>query len=368
MRNFILLSSAVILLAVGCGGKKQDVLSDLPNLSNQKATDLPTATGGFVLAVGGETITSGEIVAETAEYLGPAARKMSFKGFQKQGRQGIEQILSTKIANIVLYGQAKAKGGEQMDEQLEKLARTEMLNFIARFGGDTAKAEAALKQQGMNWETFKEYQKKMMLSQSYIASKMPEQRPVTYSELLDRYHSMKDDVFSKKEMIQFQLIDIQPSKLQQTDPNINRMDLAKTIAYDLLTQVNRGAEFGKLAKEHSHGHLAKFGGLWKPVQPQSLAEPYDVLADQAKKIEPGDIAGPIEAGEHVFIMKLIDKQDKTSQPFEDVQHEIEAQILFERRKEAVDKLSTKLAQQTVIVNKNAFIEFCLKEVYSAANE
>jgi len=84
------------------------------------------------------------------------------------------------------------------------------------------------------------------------------------------------------------------------------------LAGELLGRIDNGEGFGALAGQYSHGHRRLFGGLWKPVQPESLAEPYDILAAEAEKIEPGRTTGPIEAanGEHIFIMKLEDKQSQ----------------------------------------------------------
>ena len=123
-----------------------------------------------------------------------------------------------------------------------------------------------------------------------------------------------------------------------------------------------------MAKQYSHGHMREFGGLWKPVQPESLAEPYDILAAEAQKIEPGQIAGPIEMQGHIFIMKLEDKCSKDFQPFEKVQIELEQKIIFDRRKKALDKLDAELAQQVYLNEKDEFIDFCLDKIYEMCNQ
>jgi len=366
-RWFFLLVSVVLLIA-GCGGGKKPKFTkeELAKMPFPQRSGLPEASGGLVLAVGGETITSDEIAMPLIEHFGPAARGSSFEKFEEQARPQLEQILVSRVSNILLYNQAKRDTGVD-EEALEKAAEQEVRRFISSFGGDYAKAEEALKEMGMDWASFKEYQQKMMLSQHYIQSKMPEQGPITYSELMDYYNRMREKFFTRPATLKFQLIDIQIAKLELSDPNENRRQQAKKLADELLERLQAGEDFGELALAYSHGHRASFGGFWKPVQPESLAEPYDILAAEAEKIEQGQIAGPIEAGEHIFIMKLEEKQSKGFEPFEKVQSQIEARIIFDRRKKALDEVSAELASQVAVGQRSEFIDFCLQKIYKMSN-
>ncbi len=320
------------------------------------------------MAVGNETITADEIITEPLlKYFRPIAQRSDFEQFKEQAKPELEQILATKVSNILLYRQAKKNAGEQVDEALERVAEAEIRKFVAGFDNDYAKAEEALKERRMDWRSFKEYQKKLILSQSYIASQFPEQRPITYGELTDYYHEMKDEFFVRPAMIKFRLIDIEAAKLEVANPNQSRQQFVQELANELYERIQAGEDFGELAKEYSHGHRRLFGGLWKSVQPESLAEPYDILAAEAERIEHGQVAGPIEAGEHIFIMKLEEKRARSVEPFEKVQKEIEAQIALDRRKKVIDELEAKLMQQAELGEKNEFIDFCLEKIYRISN-
>ena len=119
---------------------------------------------------------------------------------------------------------------------------------------------------------------------------------------------MKNKYFAKASKIRFRLIDIQPDKLELEDPNDDPWQLGNRIVNQLLSLIKSGEDFGELAKKYSHGDWRAFGGLWRSLQPSSLAEPYDILAAEADKIEPGEVAGPIVTKQHIFIMKLQEKQ------------------------------------------------------------
>ncbi len=369
MRKCAFLSVSALLLIAACGSSDElrfteEELARIPLVQRK---GLPEASGGFVLAVCGETITSDEIIAPLIEHFRPFAQSSDFVTFKKQARPQLEQVVVTRVSNILLYNQAKKQAGEDIDELLEKAAEAEVRKFVVSFEGDYARAEQALKQDGMDWASFKEYQKKMILSQSYIASELPEDRPITYSELMDCYNDVKDEIFTTLAKLKFRLIDIQPEKLEIDDPNANRQEQARELADELVGRLQAGEDFGELAKQYSHGHRRMFGGLWKHLEPGSLAEPYDILSAEAERLKPGQIAGPIEVDEHVFIMKLEEKQAKSVKPFEKVQKELEAKINFDRRKQAVDEIGVKLIQQAELGEKDAFVDFCLKEIYRISN-
>jgi parvulin-like peptidyl-prolyl isomerase len=367
MRKCVFLTVWLLLLTYGCGGDGKPKFTDeeMARIPLAQREGLPEASGGFVLAVGGEAITSDEIITEPLlDHFRPIAQKSSLEQFKKQARPELEQLLATRISNILLYQQAKREAGTGVDleDALEKATEAEVRRFIAGFDGDYARAEQALKRIGMDWRSFRDYQKKLILSQDYIRRQLPEYRPIAYSELVNCYNEMKGEFFAIPAMITFRLIDIQIPKLEVTDSNRSQLEQARELARELVERLQKGEDFGKLAKQYSHGHTASLGGLWQPVQPESLAKPYDVLAVETEKIQPGQIAGPIEAGEHIFIMKLEEKRPKTFEPLENVQKEVEAKITFDRRKKTFDEFSSKLVQQTALNERDKFIDFCLEKI------
>jgi len=388
-----------LCLLGGCGdsGKSALTESELARIAIAEKIKLVEAEGGLVLMVGGEAVSSDEIIKAPVEFgqsynisplehFEPIAKTNSLTQFKERARGELKAIVFNKISQILLYQEAKRQAGPNIDESLEKAAEKEMRRFILRFGADEAEADQALKKMGMDRKKFKERQKKFILTQSYIASKLPRYRPPTYQELLDLYDQMKDKSFAKPGIIQFRLIDIEVAKMGITEPNQtsassstlsslpngsvepNRLEEAKKLASQLLNQIKAGEDFAALAQQFSHGHRREFGGLWQPIQPESLASPYDILASEAKKIQPGQVAGPIETLEHIFIMKLEEKQPAGYEPFQNVQMQIEDKIFNDRRNEIIDKLNAKLLEQTELGQADEFVGFCLEKIYSASGE
>lgn len=365
----------VLWLTGGCGenGKGGLTEGELSRIAVTQKIELVESAGGLVLMVGGEAITSDEIIRlpvelgdkfeSPLENLKTAAQTSSPEQFKVRARGELKLVVMNKISDILLYQEAKKQAGEGIDESLDKVAEKEVRKFVLSFGGDEAKADEALKKMGLDRKSFKERRKKYILTQSYLGTKMPRYRPATYREMAEYYERRKDELFLKPTTLQFRLIDIEPAKVDIADPNQNRLEEARKLAQELLGRIKAGEDFGALAQQYSHGLRRESGGLWQPVQPESLANPYDILAAEAQKIEPGQVAGPIEAGEHIFIMKLEEKQAGGYEPFEKVQKQVEERILYEQRNDVVERLNAKLVEHAGLGKTDEFVDFCSEKIY-----
>ena len=369
MRKCALLTVLILLLIGGCGSNKAELeKAELRRAAIKRKISVSEKAGESVLVIGGDVITSREIIGTLIEPLKPLAQKGNLEEFNKLAGPQVEKVFMERISDILLYQEAKRQAPDNIDETLDKMAEAEVKRFIMRYGGDVAKAEERLRQMGMNRQSLKENRKRYIITQWYLASKLSENKPLTYSELMEHYEQIKEQSFVLPAKLQFRLIDIQPEKLQIQDPNQIPLEQARKLADELAQQIREGADFGELAKQYSHGHRRSFGGLWKPVQPESLAEPFDILAVKAEEIEQGQIAGPIEAGGHIFIMKVVQNKSKSYEPFEKVQEQIKQKILIERQNEAIDKLDAELMQQVELEGKDEFIDFCLEKIYEMSNQ
>lgn len=365
MRKCVLLLALVVLFSGCSGGKKLKFTEEeLAKIPFAQRTGLPKASGGFVLAVGDDTITADEIIMVVMEQLKPIAQGSSFERFKEQARPGLERVLLIRVSDILLYQQAKEHTGVD-EEALEKAVEREVRKFVVSFGSDYAGAEEALKQMGMDWQSFKEYQKKTILSQYYITSQLPDSRPTTYSELVDTYNEMKDEFFSTEAMLKFRLIDIETAKLEVADANQSRQERARELADELVGRIRTGEDFGKLAEEYSG---VSFIDHSEGVRPENLEKPYDVLVAEAERLKPGQIAGPTEAGEHIFIMNLKEKRSKGYEPFEKVREEVKARIILDREKRAREEIWAKLQEQVALIQRSEFVDFCLQEIYRMSNQ
>jgi parvulin-like peptidyl-prolyl isomerase len=328
-----------------------------------------------VLLVSGERVTFDDVLSLSPEadaspptlkdQLIEMAKQVPLEAFMKEARPVIRQRLNSDIASIVLYKRARKELGDKTDEQLDQMMEKELRKFTIEHGGTGASTDAALQQMGMSRERFKRYKKKQLLSEYYILSKFPYNRPITHGELLEYYEKMKGDFFQAG-VVQFRLIDIQITKMPLSDANDDPILAARTLAKGLMERINAGEDFGELAKRYSHDPRGASGGLWPEWDPNSLAAPYDVLGKRAQEMKPGEVAGPIEAIDHIFIMKLEKKQETGYRPLIEVQDTLQEQIMSDRRREATNELKEEIKQLVAAENTDRFIDDCLQNLYRQA--
>ena len=136
-------------------------------------------------------------------------------------------------------------------------------------------------------------------------------------------------------------------------------------AQDLVERIGKGEDFAVLAMRCSNDLHAKVGGLREPIKTGkgSLVKPFDVLETEALKLEPGQIAGPIEAEGHVFILRLESKQVAREKTFAEVQKQVEAEVKLIKEKQRYSKIVDKIIAQADIQNLDQFVDQCTAEAY-----
>ena len=381
MCRYLFLTLLMFLLMAGCDSDKSGPTdAELDRIALTHKIELVEAEGGLALVVGGESITSDEIIGSQAElfgkivipkdYFAPLAQANDLDKFKSLAKGQFEEVVVSRLSNILLVQHARRKAGPNVDNALNTAAEGELRKFVLGFGGNEAEADEELKKLGMDRKSFKESQKKSLLVNWYLGSQLTDARPVTYRELMDSYNEMKDQYFARDTRITFRLIDIQPDKLQAPAPALAPEQLAEELANKLVERIRSGEDFAELAKQHSHGHRKALGGLWQPVQPESLAAPYDVIAAEADKIEPGQIAGPIVVAGRVFIIKLEEKQVAGYAPFKDadVQRLVERKVLLDRQNSAQGRLKATLREEARLGKADEFVDFCLEKIHTMSRQ
>ncbi len=370
---------SALLLAGGCGEKSATLTdAELEQIAITEKIQTVEKAGGLVLVVGGDTITSDEVLSASSdrygetktvvELLKPIAKDNDPNRFRELAKGPLRDVVLGRISGVLLYQRAKREVGKNATEALDTMAEKELRKYVLKYGGDEAKADEALRAMGMDRKKFKEEHKKLVITQSYIASKLSYKRPVTYGELVEYYEKHKNELFHREAKLKFRLIDIDILKVPVKSLDENRVEAARKLGEELAKRARAGEDFAKLAEEYSHDYRRAFGGLWPEVQPDSFAEPYTALAEMAEQVNPGEIAGPVETVGHIFLMKLEGKQSVGYEPLEKVQGQVNERILADRQNEAVRKLNDRLLREAAIGETDEFIDFCLNKIYAMSRE
>lgn len=365
-----LILTAIILLLIFSSGCQKEIKGkftqeEMASIPLAVRDNLPEPTGGLVLSVNTETITAEEVIMPAADILGPVARKNDFMNFRRYAKPVVQRYVMSKVTDVLLYQQARKKSPDNVEEMLDKAVETEVNQFVASFGGNYAEAQETIREMGYDWHQFREYQKKLILTQSYVAQEIKKDVPVTYDELKAYYEQVKDVRFTKDPYVEFSLIDIRPDMLnpKQVGQGQSSSEAAAELARELVSRLQAGEDFAGLAREYSHGHRADMGGKWPRATAGSMKEPYDKVVDKAIDMQLGEVAGPIESEEHFFIVKLDGKQTASVEKFENVQAELEAELKFKRNREKFERVVDDLIEKANISDLNGFVEFCVRDAY-----
>lgn len=360
----------ISLIGTGCGSKPQYgkyTEEQMQQFELAQQQDLPAPSGDtMVLGIGSETISSDEILAVSEKTLATGARQMDEAAFSNWARSFIQEVIRSKTTDILLYQQAKKSAPDTIDDMLEKAVDSEVTRFVASYGNNYALAESKIKEMGMDWQSFKAYQKKLIMTQSYISNKLKNEKRFSQQQLRNYYDQNKDELFYQKSEVGFSVIEIQPDRLtpEQIGQEADSLAAAKRIAAELVKQLENGADFAELAKQY-HGDLAAIGGKIRPFEPgkSGMREPYNSLETVAVTMKPEQTTGPIEIDGRVFALKLDTLQIGGYTPFEDVQQRIEQQLLFQYRRQQYEELVDTLAKKMDIAETERFTEFCLRQAY-----
>ena len=369
-----LMIGAVVL--TGCSGGKKAALTDE---EIEKLTYAPKPQRADQLIVCGAVIACDDVMTTLPEESAGApplreklieyARLAPLETFLAEARPQLHRRLNNSITRVVLFKQAERELGENVGDTLDKLAEKELRRYILeKHGGNEAKADEALQKRSMSRVTYKEQKKRQILAQHVATTKYLKDRPITYSDLVTQYEAMRDEEFLRKGVLQIRLIEIDAAKVELEDLSDDPARVASEQAQELRKRIDAGEDFATLAKEYSHGYRSAAGGLWKALDPEALAAPYDVLARQSQEMEPGQIAGPIDARGRFFIMKVEQKQTPGYSPLTEVQEQVRRAIVADRRAEALKELEVEIARQAVLADTNRFVDYCLQRLYRIANE
>ncbi len=361
---------AMSFLAAGCSKRARYgrySLEEVESFGMAVRDDrLPIPSGGLVLSVSGEPITIDEIIVPLERAFSTGAKSLAFENFSAQARPLVSRIVLNKTTDILLYKAALKSAPANINEMLEKAVESEVNRFVSNYGGDYSKAQKAIEEMGMDWKGYRDFQKKLLLTQSYMSQELSSPRPVSRRDMLDYYNAKKTDLFKWDAVLEFSLIDVVSAKLKPED--IKEDETAEQavarIAQKLALQIGFGQDFADTAKKYSHGHNAAKGGKWDPVTLGSLAAPYDVLETHAEAAMPGDVVGPIEVDGHFFIMKLHKYRQAGFEEFADVQGRIEGEIQLMRQNEEFTKILEKVVSQANIAGMDRFTDFCVYEAYA----
>src|SRR6202000_753570 len=129
---------------------------------------------------------------------------------------------------------------------------------------------------------------------------------------VETYYNAHPDEFKVDDQVKLRMIVL--SKTSSDDTN------TLALAGEIAKKIKDGASFNEMAGVYSQGSQQHQGGEWGGVENSGVREE---LGDAAANLQKGQISGPINTSDSVYIMLVEDKSASHTKPLADVRDDIE---------------------------------------------
>ncbi len=248
-----------------------------------------------------------------------------------------EKVLRQLIEEKLIVREAKRRGLEASDGDVERAIE----EFRSRHGLAESELEAALRDEGIDVETFRRMVRERILMTMLLGSEVDEKVLVTDKDIEEFYDSHRQDFLDSPERVELKAIYL----LLREGSSVTEVTDLKRRALRIAASLRDGADFDELLYEHSDEPLRSHGGVLGTFARGSLIPPLDQKAFSMKE---GEISEPIWVGRGVFILKLERRIPETFKPLEEVKTSIFDALYRGKRERIFNDWIASLWERSVI--------------------
>ncbi len=264
----------------------------------------------MIAKVNGITITAADVEKEVNNIVAQYQGSMPPEQLESMLPNIKKQALETQINKIILIAEADAKKIQPTPEQV----KTELDTVISRFPSEAAFDEQLAKVgiPKAQVENGIEQQIKIdiLVGQSIASAEIA----VTEEELTTFYKENPDS-FRSSEQVQAAHILF---KFEENDPQ-SLKDQKRLEMAGLLGRIEKGGDFGEMAKAHSDCPSKEQGGDLGMFERGKMVKPFEDAAFNLKKGELSDI---VESQFGYHLIKVLDKKEPETVQFEAVKEQL----------------------------------------------
>ena len=284
-------------------------------------------TDAIVAIANGEVITLYDLQQEARLLETPFRNKYTGEELEKRLRELRRRVAERLVARELVYAEFEELGGRVPPQLLQK--RIDGI-VLTRAGGDKAKFEDAMFDQGMSMDDFEQEVEKRLAVELLLNEKVYRNVLVSPTAVRDYYHSHPEE-YRVASRIRFQIIMLKKDG--------RYADSLAATAELVLQDLSAGKDFADLAGMYSEHSSAETGGDLGWVETAN-ANPDFLKAVAA--LQPDQVAKPLRLDGNVFILKLTGREEGRDLPLDDaVRAGIEARL----RRVAEEKRYEEYVQQ-----------------------
>ncbi|MDD5448984.1 MAG: peptidylprolyl isomerase [Candidatus Omnitrophica bacterium] len=296
------------------------------------ATCFSAVVDKVIVVVDGETITQAELDAASTSLIEKLNKELQGEDLARQTEAVKKEVLGRMIEDKLILAQAKKKGIEATDKEIEDKLSQIKSNFDSeeRFNEALRVEDVALSDLK---QRYADQIKVAKLAEMEVRNKIV----IKPTESFDYYNSHTEE-FKEPEQIRLKNI------LIRVEGDLKDED-ARLLAEKILGFLKAGEGFDDLALKYSKGPNADMGGdLGFIKKGQMLKEIEDIIFN----LDSGQISDVVKTplGYHIF--KVEEKRPERIKEFKEAKDEIEKRLFYEKGKERYQQWIEELKRNAYI--------------------
>lgn len=298
-------------------------------------------TNGIAAQVNDQIITLEELRNEVAPLV-PEVRRSSRTRmeFDRNIQMLTREILQNMIDQHLIIKEFADKGYQIPQTYLDN----EYDDYVIKeFNGDRSEFLEYLRLQGKTDLQFRQDLSDRLIV-GYMRGQMLKSQTEVSPQKIYEYYEKNKSQFFEDEGVKVRMITLMPVTAESED-------LMEQQAQAIYQQLQSGADFAELAREHSQDMNAAKGGDWGWREYSDLR---DELAEAAFNLQAGQFSAPIVLDGVTYIIQVDEKRESGVKQLEAVRQEIEQAITAQLARQAQQRWLERL-------RKKAYIKFFLRE-------
>jgi peptidyl-prolyl cis-trans isomerase SurA len=247
----------------------------------------PIEVNGIAAKVNGRVITKNQVSFLLAPIYAQLTAQYPRRGpqFESRFKEAKDGVIQELVDRQIILDEFKQMGAEIKPHVVDEDIKRQMQEL---YNGDEVKFREELKRSRLTMEGYREMTREKMVVQAMRAQQFSDAPPPLPIEIQKEYNEIKNSLRDvTKDVISFQKIFIPAS---DSENPLSTPETQLSLAEDLVRQLNAGADFAELAKEHSQDAFASVGGMQEDVPRTDLSPEFAGILFETPI---GKIAGPL---------------------------------------------------------------------------
>lgn len=267
-----------------------------------------------------------------------------------------KDLLRGMIDEDLLVDRAKDMDIDVSADVVKQLDQMRQQNHLATID-DLQKAVEA---QGMDWQEYQDQIRRQLLQQRVISEEVMGRFDISSDEIQKYYDEHKQEFILPEEV---QLAEIFLSTQGKSPEEIAAI---RTKAEDLRNRVEKGEDFGEIARRYSEAPTAQNGGQF--AQPFTRDKLAPEIADVVFKMDKEQITDVMQVQTGFDIFKVLDHTQAGLQPLDSVSNEIRYKLATGKADPAIRDYLAQLREENYVLVRPGYTDTAAVKSASAIEE